>query len=390
MSSNQPTHYGDHQFGIYLGGVHGQRPDLPLRIEDLETRARQTLPPEAYWYVAGGAGETTMSANLAAFDRYPLVPRMLTDVSRRNLSVEVLGERFPHPLMLAPIGVQGIIHEEAEIEVARAARQMSTPQILSTVSSYTMEDVARTLGDSPRWFQLYWPDHTELTRSFLKRAEMAGYSAVVVTLDTKMLAWRERDLEQAYLPFLEGKGLANYFTDPVFRGMLDQPPEEDPWAAIRLWSSLFPATGRTWEDLEDLCKQTTLPIIVKGILHPDDALHAVQAGVDGLIVSNHGGRQVNGAIAALDALPGVVDAVADRADVLFDSGIRRGSDVLKAMALGAKAILLGRPYIWGLACHGSEGVAEVVRRLLADVDLTLGLTGYDCLEQLSRKSLRVY
>ena len=376
-------HYGDYQFDLYLQGVQGKLPERPMRIEDLEWQAEETLPPEAYWYVAGGAGEATMAANLAAFDHFRLVPRMLTDVSQRDLSVEVLGQRWPSPLMLAPIGVQGIIHDDAEVAVAKAARATGVPLVLSTVSSKTLEEVAEANGDSPRWFQLYWPADDEVTRSFLKRAEHAGYSAIVVTLDTKMLAWRERDLERAYLPFLKAQGLANYFSDPAFRAALAKPPEQDPIAAVRHWSSLFSAPAKTWEDLATLRGMTSLPIILKGVLHPDDARRAVDMGVNGIIVSNHGGRQVNGAIAALDALPGVVDAVDGRIDVLFDSGIRRGSDVLKAIALGAKAVLVGRPYIWGLACAGETGVRDVLQRLLADTDLTLALSGHSAMTDLT-------
>ena len=324
-----------------------------------------------------------MRANREAFDRYPLVPRMLTDVSRRDLGVTVLGQRFNVPLMLAPIGVQGIIHDEAEVAVARGAAEVGVPMILSTVSSKTLEEVADTLGDTPRWFQLYWPTDDALTRSFLSRAEAAGYSAVVVTLDTKMLAWRERDLERAYLPFLQGKGLANYVTDPAFRAGLEQAPEDDMAAAVRHWGRLFAAPGKTWDDLAALRKTTNLPMLVKGVLHPEDALRALKAGVDGVIVSNHGGRQVDGAVAALDALPGIADAVGGRMAVLFDSGIRSGSDVLKAVALGADAVLLGRPYIWGLACDGAAGVAEVARRILADTDITLALTGHARLDELT-------
>lgn len=384
MADTDSTHYGDHQFGIYRDGLQGRLPELPLRVEDLQQRAADVLSPEAYWYVAGGAGEDSMRANLAAFDRYRLVPRVLTDVSDRDLGVTVLGQHHAQPLLLAPVGVLGIIHEEAELAVARASAEVGVPMVLSTVSSKALEEVAAELGDNPRWFQLYPPDSEALTRSLLKRAGAAGYTAIVVTLDTKMLAWRERDLQRAYLPFLQGKGLANYFSDPVFRGLLQNSPEVDPMAAIQLWARLFSARALTWDDLAKLRRMTDLPLILKGILHPEDARRAVQAGVDGVIVSNHGGRQVNGAVAAVDALPRVVDVVSDRIDVLFDSGIRRGSDVLKALALGASAVLLGRPYVWGLACQGSSGVAEVLRRLLADIDLTLALTGRSRLDELDR------
>ena len=382
------THFGDYQRGIYSAGLKGIVPELPMRLEDLERLAAEKLPPEAYWYVAGGAGEATMRANLTAFDRFRLVPRMLTDVSRRDLSTTVLGKRLPVPVMLAPIGVQGIICPEAELATAAGAAAVGVPMILSTVSSKSMEAVAEALGDTQRWFQLYWPTDDNVTRSFLRRAEAAGYSAIVVTLDTKMLAWRERDLERAYLPFLRGEGLANYITDPVFRAGLEAAPEEDMWPSIRRWGNMFSAPAKTWADLAQLREWTRLPIVLKGILHPEDALRAVDAGIDGIVVSNHGGRQVDGSIAALDTLPDVVRAVNGRISVLFDSGIRSGADVLKAVALGADAVLLGRPYIWGLATAGAAGVAEVLRRLLADVDLSLALLGQSRIDQLNGSILQ--
>lgn len=385
---SETKHYGDFQQGIYGAGLKGVLPQWPMRIEDLERRAAELLPPEAYWYVAGGAGEGTMRENLAAFDRVRLVPRMLTDVSRRDLSTTVLGKRLPVPVLLAPIGVQGIIRPEAELATAAGAAEVGMPMILSTVSSKPMEAVAEALGDTPRWFQLYWPTDDNVTRSFLRRAEAAGYSAVVLTLDTKMLAWRERDLERAYLPFLRGEGLANYTSDPVFRDGLEAPPEEDMWPSVRRWGRMFSAPAKTWDDLAQLREWTRLPIVLKGILHPEDALRAIDAGMDGIVVSNHGGRQVDGSIAALDALPEVVEAVRGRISVLFDSGIRRGADVLKAIALGADAVLLGRPYIWGLATGGAAGVSEVLRRLLADLDLSLALTGMSRIDALNGSILR--
>jgi lactate 2-monooxygenase len=368
-------HHGDYQLGIYQAGLKGERPLLPMRFEDLESAARATLTPESYWYVAGGAGEATIRANREAFARYPIVPRMLTDVSSRDLGVEFFGHRYPTPVLLAPIGVQGIIHDEAELAVGRAAADCEVPLIASTVSSFSMEAVAEAMGDAPRWFQLYWPRSDALAASFLHRAEAAGYQAIVVTLDTRMLGWRERDLAGAFLPFLRGQGLANYTSDPIFREGLEALPEEDPGPSIRRWAEIFADPARTWADLGRLRESTRLPILLKGILHPEDARLAIDHGADGIVVSNHGGRQVDGGIAAIDALPGVMAAVGPRVPVLFDSGIRSGADILKARALGADAVLLGRPYIWGLALGGQLGVAEVIRRLLADLDLSMALAG---------------
>jgi isopentenyl diphosphate isomerase/L-lactate dehydrogenase-like FMN-dependent dehydrogenase len=373
---------------IYQAGLAGQKPEVPVAPDQLEERARAVLPPEAYTYVAGAAGsEDTARANRAAFGRWRIVPRFLRNVVVRDLGVTLLGRRLPAPLLLAPIGVQSMLHPDAELAVARAARSLGVPLVLSTVSSTPLEAVAATLGEAPRWFQLYWPRDPELAASLVGRAERAGYGAIVVTLDTHLLGWRERDLQLAWLPFLHGLGLANYFTDPVFRAALPVPPEEDPVPAVRHFLGVVCNSALTWKELAVLRRWTRLPVLLKGILHADDARLAIDHGVDGVIVSNHGGRQVDGAVAALDALPGVASAVGGRAAVLFDSGIRRGADVLKAVALGAQAVLLGRPYCYGLAVGGEQGVRDVVRNLLADVDLTLGLAGCASLAELGPDSL---
>jgi isopentenyl diphosphate isomerase/L-lactate dehydrogenase-like FMN-dependent dehydrogenase len=289
--------------------------------------------------------------------------------------------------MLAPIGVLSILHPEAELAVARAAAALGIPVILSTCSSTPMEHVAAALGTTPRWFQLYWPRSDELAASFLGRAERAGYSAIVLTLDTYLLSWRERDIQNAYLPFAHGAGLANYFTDPVFQKAVGGDPRADPERAFGYFNRVFSDPSRTWDDLKKLRDATRLPILVKGVLHPDDARRALDHGAWGVIVSNHGGRQLDGAIPALDALPGVVDAVGDRTTVLFDSGIRRAADVLKAVALGARAVLLGRPYALGLAVAGEQGVREVLLNLIADLDLTLGLAGFASFAEVDRSCL---
>ncbi len=377
----------ERQFQIYLAGLQGQRPKMPIAAEALEREGNAHMTPEARGYVAGGAGEDTMRANREAFRRWRIVPRMLRDVSRRDLSVQVLNTRLPVPLLLAPIGVQSIVHPDAEVAVAHAAASVGVPFILSTASSKSMEQVAQAAGDVPRWYQLYWSSDDQLNASLVRRAERAGYQAIVVTLDTTLLSWREQDLQQAYLPFLLGQGLANYFSDPVFRQSLPQPPEANPEAAIQRFIAVFSDPAMTWPDMNSLRQHTRLPILLKGILHPDDARKAIEYGMDGIIVSNHGGRQVAGAIAALDALPAVVQAVNGALPVLFDSGIRGGSDVLKAIALGARAVLLGRPYMWGLALDGEAGVREVLQNFLADLDLTLALSGYSSFENVDTAAL---
>jgi isopentenyl diphosphate isomerase/L-lactate dehydrogenase-like FMN-dependent dehydrogenase len=376
------------QLEIYLAGLNGQKPSQPIAPEELEVQARAVLPPQAYVYVAGGAGcEDTVRANRDAFLRYRILPRLLRDVSRRELGIDLLGRRLPAPVLLAPIGVQGMLHPDAELAVARAACSLRVPMVLSTVSSTPLETVAATLGDSPRWFQLYWPRDPALAASLVGRAERAGFEAVVVTLDTYLLGWRERDLQLAWLPFAHGQGIANYLSDPAFRAALPAPPEKDPAAAIRHFLAVVSNAALTWDDLAWLRRQTRLPILLKGLLHPSDALKAVEHGVDGVIVSNHGGRQVDGAVASLDALPGMAEAIAGRVPVLFDGGIRRGADVFKALALGARAVLLGRPYCWGLATGGEQGVREVLLNLLADFELTMGLAGCSTCAQISREFL---
>ncbi|MBA2285255.1 MAG: alpha-hydroxy-acid oxidizing protein [Ktedonobacteraceae bacterium] len=387
MTNSRP--YGsERQFQIYLTGLQGQRPALPIASDALERQANERMSPEARGYIAGGAGsEDTMLANRAAFRRWRIVPRMLRDVSQRDLSVQILAMQLPFPLLLAPIGVQSIVHPEAEVAVARAASSLAMPLILSTASSKSIEDVAQAMGDVTRWYQLYWSKLPDLNASFVSRAERAGYKAIVVTLDTGLLSWRPQDLQQAYLPFLLGEGLANYFSDPVFRQALDQSPEENPLAAIQHFITIFSNPMLTWEDLNFLRQHTSLPIVLKGIMHPDDALKALDYGIDGIIVSNHGGRQVDGAQASLDALPRIGAALKGQIPLLFDSGIRDGADAFKALALGARAVLLGRPYIWGLALSGEEGVREVLQNFLADLDLTLALSGYTSFREVDVSAL---
>ncbi|MGG1675312.1 lactate 2-monooxygenase [Neobacillus sp. NRS-1170] len=362
---------------------------IPVSYEELEAKAQALLDAKPYYYVAASAGaEITAKQNNKAFEKWQIVPRMLCDTSKRDLSIELFGKKLPYPLLLAPVGVQSIVHPEGELASARGAAAMEVPFIASTASTYSLEKIASEAKQGERWFQLYWSNDREIAASMVKRAEAAGYSAIVITLDTPMMAWREKDIEHAYLPFLEAKGIGNYLEDPVFCSRLEKSPQEDMKSAIMLWSRVFGNPTLTWQDLEFIKSQTSLPILLKGILHPDDAKLAVEHGVDGIIVSNHGGRQVDGAIAAIDALPDIIDAVKGEIPVLLDSGIRRGSDIIKALALGAKAVLIGRPFMYGLALAGEEGVKQVMRNLLADFDLTLALSGKRSVGELTRDLLK--
>jgi lactate 2-monooxygenase len=386
MSEQIP--FANYQYEIYLRGMGGQRPARPLDWRALERDAHHLLADGPRGYIAGGCGlGETMRANREAFDRWRIAPRMLRDVSQRTLARTVLGTALPAPVLLAPIGVQTLAHREGELATARAAAEVGVPLIASTAASHTIEQIAQASGELARWYQLYWPRDRELARSFVQRAERAGYTAIVLTLDTWMLGWRPADLTNGFLPFLWGEGNCNYLQDPVFRAALPAPPEENMQAAIGHWAWQFANPAITWDDLAFLREITELPIVLKGILRADDARLAVEHGAAGVVVSNHGGRQVDGAVGALDALPEVVAAVEGRCEVLFDSGVRSGADALKALALGARAVLLGRPYIWGLALGGKDGVVEVLRSFLADLDLAMGLSGHATIDEVGPASL---
>lgn len=378
-----------YQDEIYLTGTTGTTPGFPTDLSRLEETARAAMTPQAYDYVAGSAGSgDTARENLAAFRRWRIVPRMLTDVSTPSFATTVLGTELTVPFLLAPVGVLAIVHPDGDLAVARAAAAQRVPVILSTAASAAMEDVARANGDGQRWYQLYWPKDRSVAASLLGRAQAAGYRVLVVTLDTRTLAWRPRDLANGYLPFLQGVGIQNYLSDPAFQAPLTGPVEADPSAAILRWTQIFGDTSLTWDDLPFVRQHWNGPIVLKGIMSAADALRAASAGMDGIVVSNHGGRQVDGALGALDALPPVVAAVGSRLAVLFDSGIRGGADMLKALALGARAVLVGRPYVYGLALGGEAGVRHVLRALRQEFELTMRLAGLSRLSELGPDCLQ--
>jgi lactate 2-monooxygenase len=417
VSPERPAGFHDigreRQQSVYVRGLAGDRPAVPVSFQALEERARAAMPAKAFAYVAGGAGsERTIGANREAFERWRIVPRVLRDVSTRDLSVELFGRTLPAPILLAPIGVLELAHPEADLAVARAAAALGIPWVFSSQASVAMETCGAVMGQAPRWFQLYWSRSDALVHSFVRRAEACGCEAIVLTLDTTMLGWRPRDLDLAYLPFLHGMGIAQYTSDPVFReslaaevpdqgrrirprlslgtisalsGMIRRYPgslpakvaSDKPRRAVQHFIATYARPSLQWDDVKRLKAMTRLNVVLKGVLHPDDARRALDCGADGIVVSNHGGRQVDGAIATMDALPAVVEAVAGRVPVLLDSGVRGGADVFKALALGARAAFLGRPYVYGLALAGESGVREVTANVIAEFDLTLGLAGCD-------------
>lgn len=375
--------FGDFQLEIYFAGLSGVLPTIPVDFAGLEQRAAAALPPSVLTYVQGGCGdEYTQRRNAEAFCEWGIVPRMMVDCATRDLSIELFGQKLPSPLFMAPIGVTGMCTQDGhgDLAAARAAATTGVPFCASTLANDPLEDVAGAMGDTPGFFQLYTPKDPELAASLVGRAEAAGYKAIVVTLDTWVTGWRPSDLNDSNFPQLRGHVLANYFSDPRFRAMLGNPPEENLRDAVLTWAGTF---GRvlTWNDMPWLRSLTSLPIVLKGICHPDDARRAIDLGADAIYCSNHGGRQANGGIAAIDMLPAVV-AASGATPVLFDSGVRSGSDVAKALALGATAVGIGRPYVYGLALGGAAGAVHVLRSLLAEADLLMAVDGFPSIEAL--------
>lgn len=375
----------NYQDEIYLTGLSGAKPSLPANLFELEELARQRMPAEAFGYVCGGAGsEDTVAENLAALRRWRIVPRMLTDVSAPSYASTVLGAELAAPFLLAPVGVLRLAHPDGDLAVARACAALGVPMISSTCATFPMEEIAEASGNGQRWYQLYWPKDRDVAVSLLGRAKAAGFSVLVVTLDSRLLGWRPRDLAAAFLPFLRGTGVQNYFSDPAFTAGA---PGDDLESRVLHWAQMFGDSSLTWADLPFLQENWDGPVVLKGILSVADAQRAVAAGMDGIVVSNHGGRQVDGSVGALDALPGIAAAVGAQVTVLFDSGIRGGADVLKAVALGAKAVLLGRPYVYGLGLAGEDGVRHVLRALRNDFELTMRLAGFAALAELGPECL---
>ncbi len=412
----------DRQRKIYTDGMRGNIPLIPTNQARLKKLAKERMTPEAFAYVAGGAGmEDTIAQNRSGFNYWNILPRMLNDVSQADTSVELFGHKLPSPFLLAPIGALELVNQEADLAVANAARETGVPMIFSNQASISMEICSRIMENSPRWFQLYWSKSDELISSFVRRAENSDCTAIVVTLDTTMLGWRTQDLDLGHLPFMHGKGIAQYTSDPIFTKMLEEDDSNapkiskltptgiasvfqlanrfpggifnniqsgKPMKAVRKFIDIYSRPSLSWENLAFLRKQTALPILLKGILHPEDAAKALDHGINGIIVSNHGGRQLDGAISAIQALPSIIRAVEGKIPILMDSGIRGGADAFKALALGAKAVCIGRPYVYALSIAGSAGVEALLRNYMADFELTMRLSGCTSVKEITRNHLR--
>lgn len=412
----------ERQKAIYTAGMSGQKPKIPVDLTQLEIIAKDRISKEAFAYISGGAGkELTVGSNRSDFSKWQILPRMLRDVSQYDTSIELFGRKLPSPIMLSPVGVLEMAHKKADLAVAKAAAKLHIPYILSNQASTPMEEVGKVMGDAPRWFQLYWSKSYDLVESLVQRAEASGCDAIAVTLDTTMLGWRMQDLDLAHLPFLRGKGIAQYTSDPTFQRLVDEAENQArpdskitldailalidlmknypgnffknlssgrPLKAVRTFINLYTKPSLNWSDLKFLREKTKLPIVLKGILHPQDAQIAIDHGVDGIIVSNHGGRQVDGSISTIQALPAIKETVKDQIPLIIDSGIRTGADVMKALALGAKAVCIGRPYVYGLALDGQRGVENVIYNLMSDFELNMRLSGYKSIDELQPDILK--
>lgn len=428
--ADRPGYGRIRQGEIYTAGVHDRRPSVPTDFAELERRAHKAMSERAWAYIAGGAGEgRTVAANRAALDRWAIVPRVLRDVADRTLATELFGDRLSAPVLFAPVGAGGLAYRDADLHIGRAAAELGVPYIFSNQGSVPMERVAaamdRVRPGAPRWFQLYWSTDDELVDSLVHRAENSGASAIAVTLDTTMLGWRPQDLNLGSLPFARAEGIAQYTSDSRFRRIVadriadpdaaDSPAQRpsigalktlaaiarntpgaflrnlirpEPRVGVQTFLDIYSRPSLSWTDIATLRDKTSLPIVLKGILHPDDARRAIDEGIDGIVVSNHGGRQVDGAISAVDALESIAPVVDGRITVLADSGIYTGSDVFKALALGADAVCIGRPHMYGLAIAGAAGARDVVANIIAELDLTLGLSGHTSAAGLDRDALR--
>lgn len=357
---------------LLLKNITAQAP-FPICFADLEKAVAEKIEAGPFGYIRSGAGgEQTLRNNRAAFEKYSIVPRFLNDVSNVDTSVHLFGKTYPTPLLFAPVGMNGMVHDEGELAVARAAQFLNIPYIQSTVSTFALEEVAQAAPSATKWFQLYWSTNEKIAFSMAARAEGAGFEAIVLTVDTVMLGWREEDVRNQFSPLKLGYAKGNYMNDPVFTATLPDDSFESYVQGV-LQNVFHPTLN--WEHVRELKKRTNLPILLKGILHPEDAKHAIDNGIDGIIVSNHGGRQLDGVIGSLDALPAIVKVVNGQIPIILDSGVYRGMDALKALALGANAVAIGRPFVYGLALEGQQGVEKVMTNLYDELKVSIALAG---------------
>jgi lactate 2-monooxygenase len=408
----------ERQREIYIRGFSGDKSSIPFQSDSLRAKARKYMSRTAWAYVDGAASdENTMQQNRKAFSDIAILPSMMHDNSTAGFSSDLFGTRLKFPFLLAPIGALDMIDKEADRMIAAACKNTSVPFVFSNQAGNPMEACAAAMGEAPHWFQLYWSKSDDLVLSFVKRAEDCGCKAIVLTVDTTLLGWRTRDLELGYLPFLWGLGIAQYTSDLVFqdyvkngwgdgnqsnlktrvtlqtiRNILKLKSNfkgtlKDAMASIKLFTQIYSNPALSWEKVTWLKLKTHLPVFIKGILRVDDALKARNSGADGIIVSNHGGRQVDGAISTVGALPEIRKALPKPFKILLDSGIRTGSDVFKAIALGADAVLLGRPYVYGLAIQKQKGVEVVIQNLQNDFELTARLSGCKSLQEINESYL---
>jgi lactate 2-monooxygenase len=406
------------QSQIFSQGFGGKRPKLAMHPDALEQQAAACMDKRAFDYIAGAAGiESTKASNREAFNRVQIRRHVLRDVSKPDMRTELFSMKMDAPILIAPMGAMALAHKDADLGIAKGARANGIPMVISSQGCKAMEETGKTLAGSPCWFQLYWGKSDEVMRSFVARAKSMGAKAIVVTVDNELFGWRARDLENGFSPFLLGLGVQQYASDPAFQKLMKAAKQEgssdvpknlhtlfsywkllqnypgglvhnlvtgDAKKGVETFVENFSRPSLSWEDLPTLRAATDLPIIIKGIMTPEDAQKAIACGAQGIIVSNHGGRQIDGEMATLDALPAIVDAVGGKVPVLLDSGVRTGADVFKALALGAKAVLVGRPCAYGLAVNGGDGVSEVLRNLKGDFDVTMREAGCAKLSEIDR------
>ncbi|NOT37948.1 MAG: lactate 2-monooxygenase [Saprospiraceae bacterium] len=405
---------------IYLKGNSGIKPIIPLCYEELESKAKKALPKNSYDYIYTGAGKHIgVSNNQSAFKKYAIRPRMLHGNASLDTSVKIFDTQLQSPFLFAPIGVLELAHPKGDLELAKASRNLQIPMIISNQASYSMEAITDTLQNMDRWFQLYFSKNYEFVESLIQRAEETKCSAIVITVDTTILGWRQMDLQNAFLPFTLGKGIAQYTSDPVFKKLMQQKPSsynkmaitpalivnmlgalsrfpgsllsnlvsKDPIKAIRKFIEIYSKPDLNWNDIRWIKSKTKLPLLIKGILRSDDAKIAMQHGVDGIIVSNHGGRQVDHVISSLDALVEIKSQIPASYPLLLDSGIRTGTDAFIALCLGAKSVLVGRPYVYSLAINGHQGVTECMNNFITELHIMMMLSGVKNLNELSPELL---